>query len=318
MSGLLNSLKSDLSDRRLLPFVIALAAVLVAAVAYAILGGGSSAKPLAAVAPVHMPATGPALPVTQAPANPNAAVSETTDGTHFQHHSGSHNPFKPLVSPAAASSSGGASSSSTSSSSGKSGSATGGGSSPSSSGGSAPTTPAEPEPTPAPKKAKSKSVYVVDVLFGLAPTTPGQLSQLTPYPGVRRLEPLPSASDPRVVFAGVDSSGKGAIFTLAGEAILHGQGTCMPSATQCEAVVLAAGQVEEFTYLEASGSTAVYELKVERISKRQASAARAARLQRRSHAGLVLERRLALPLLRHLRFSAAKGVLVYASHRRHR
>ena len=99
-----------------------------------------------------------------------------------------------------------------------------------------PTTPTEPA---ARETAEARStVYFVDVLYGLAPTTPGQLSQLTPYADLKRLEPLPSASDPRIVFAGVSDTGKGAIFTLAGEAILKGEGACMPSATQCEAVDL--------------------------------------------------------------------------------
>jgi hypothetical protein len=157
-------------------------------------------------------------------------------------------------------------------------------------------------------------VYVVDVLYGLAPTTPGQLSQLTPYAGLERLEPLPSASDPRIVYAGVDASGKDALFTLAGEAILKGQGTCLPRPTQCEALALAQGQTEEFGYLDASGQSVVYELKVVSIAKHQASAATAARLNRGVRAGQALMRRLAPAFMRHLRFSSARGVLVYATH----
>ena len=55
----------------------------------------------------------------------------------------------------------------------------------------------------------------------------------------------------------------------------------MPSATQCEAIELAAGKTEEFDYLEANGQSVAYELKVVSIAKRQASAATAARLNRR-------------------------------------
>jgi hypothetical protein len=318
MNELLTSLKADLLDRRLLPVLVLLGAVLAAAIAYAVLGGGSSspATPVARVAPINPTSTGPSLSVSQATANKNAAVAETTEGSRYQHHSGAHNPFVPIPSPKAKSASSGNSAGSTSSSSSSA-------SSPSSSssgtgatgGGTTPTTPATPaEPTPPAKQQKPKTVYVVDILYGPSPTTPGQLSQLTPYAGLKRLEPLPSASEPKIVFSGVSDTGKGAIFTLVGEAILKGEGGCMPSDTQCEAVVLAAGKTEEFDYVEANGQSAAYELKVVSIAKRQASAATAARLNRRNHAGAALVRRLAPAVLKHLRFSSAKGVLVYVAH----
>lgn len=323
MTELLTSLKADLLDRRLLPVLVLLGAVLAAAIAYAVLGGGSSspATPVARVAPSSPTTSGPSLSVSQASSNQNAAVAETTEGSRYQHHSGAHNPFVPLASAkakSAATGSGGGSSTSSSSSSSSPSSP----SSPSSSGtgaaggGTTPTTPATPaEPTPpAKQKQKPKTVYVVDVLYGPSPTTPGQLSQLTPYAGLKRLEPLPSASNPKIVFSGVSDTGKGAIFTLVGEAILKGEGGCMPSATQCEAIVLAAGKIEEFEYVEASGQSATYELKVVSIAKRQASAATAARLNRRNHAGAALVRRLHPAVLGHLHFSSAKGVLYYVAH----
>jgi hypothetical protein len=325
MNELLASLKADLLDRRLLPVLVLLGAVLAAAIAYAVLGGGSSspATPVAKVAPAgSTPSHGASLSVSEAPSNPNAATAETTEGGRYQHHSGARNPFSPLSSPKAKSaSSANSGTSSTSTPKSSSSSSSGSGAS-SGSGGTTPTTPATPatpaEPAPAEPKPttphKPKTVYVVNVLFGLAPTTPGQLSQLTPFAGLKRLEPLPSASNPKIIFAGVNDTGKGAIFTLDGEAILKGQGTCMPSATQCEAIVLAAGQNEEFEYVEANGQSATYELKIVNIVKRQASAARAARLNRRDRAGAALVRRLAPAVLAHLRFSSAKGVLLHVAH----
>jgi hypothetical protein len=324
MTELLNSLKSDLLDRRMLPILVLLGVVLAAAVAYAVLGGGSSAgsTPAAAVTPSPT-VTGPSLAVSQAPSNPNAAIAETTDGGRYQHRSGAHNPFTPLPgtkSSTTSSTSGSSgskgsspsspsSSSSTGSSSGSTGSSTGTGTG----GGTTPVAPTEPV---APKQKKTQPVYFVNVLYGLAPTTPGQLSQLTPYANLKRLEPLPSASNPRIVFAGVSSKGDGAIFTNVGEAIIKGEGTCMPSATQCEAINLAVGETEEFDYLEATGQTVTYELKVVGIAKRQASAAHAARLDRRDRAGEALLRRLSPSVLAHLHFSSARGVLVYATHHR--
>jgi hypothetical protein len=327
MNELLASLKADLLDRRLLPVLVLLGAVLAAAIAYAVLGGGSSSPttPVARVAPGNsVPSGGASLSVSQAPSNPNAATAETTDGARYQHHSGARNPFSSIGSSKAKSASTGSGAGSTSATKGASSSSSGSGKS-SGAGGTTPTTPTTPatpatpaEPAPSEPKPttphKSKTVYVVNVLYGLAPTTPGQLSQLPPFADLKRLEPLPSASNPKIIFAGVEDTGKGAIFTLDGEAILKGQGACMPSATQCEAIALTAGQTEEFEYVEANGQNATYELKIVSIVKRQASAARAARLNRRDRAGAALVRRLAPAVLAHLRFSSAKGVLLYVAH----
>jgi hypothetical protein len=326
MTNLLDSLKSDLLDRRLLPLLVLLGLALAGAVAYAVFGGGSgtTGAPSAAVVPVGHSAAGTrsagsSLAVSQATADPHAAVAETTEGSRYQHQSGAHDPFKPIVSaevssakaasasPASATGSGAASSTSTSTTSSGTGSATTGG------GGTTPTQPTEPAPTK-PKPAKPAHVYFVDVLFGLAPTTPGQFSQLTPYANLKRLEPLPSVSEPRVIFAGVSDTGRGAVFALAGEAILKGEGACLPSETQCEAVDLGIGKSEEFDYLQASGQTIAYELQVVSISVHQASAAAAARLDRRDRRGQALLRHLSAPVLHHLHFSSAKGVLVYVAH----
>ncbi|HEY3830509.1 MAG TPA: hypothetical protein VGL57_15045 [Solirubrobacteraceae bacterium] len=321
MNDLLNSLKSDLLDRRMLPILGLLALALAAAIAYAVLGGGAGSAPVAALPPVNHAADGKSLSVSQAQSNPNAAIAETTDGTRFQHQRGTRNPFTPLPSPKSSttsSASTGASASlskSSSATSTTSGSSTGSTPTGGSTGGATPTKPVE---APAPKQKKTEPVYLVDVLYGLAPTTPGQLSQLTPYAALKRLEPLPSASDPRIVFAGVGSSGKGAIFTNVGEAIIKGEGACMPSATQCEAVDLTVGETEEFEYIEGAGQAVTYELKIVSISKREASIARAARLGRRDRAGAALLRQLAPAVLDHLHFSSAKGVLLYAAHRHRR
>lgn len=323
MTEFLSSLKADLLDRRMLPLLALLAVGLAAAVAYVVLdGGGSSSTPSAPVAAVAPNPSGPSVPVTQAPANPNAAVAETTEGTRYQHRSGARNPFTPLAGtkPANASNSSGSSAASSttnsnaSSSSGGTGPSNGSGSSSPGAGGATPEKPTEPTPPAKRTPHKPKTVYTVDVLYGVAPTVPGQVSQLTPFTGLGRMQPLPSSQDPRVVYAGVNSKEE-ALFTLAGEAILKGQGSCVPHPTQCEAVALAKGQSEEFGYLEESGQTVVYELTVVSITKHQASAANAAHVNRLDRAGRALIRRLAPSFLRHLRFSSARGMLVYVAHR---
>jgi hypothetical protein len=263
VSELLKSLRSDLLDRRVLPLVVVLGLAFAGALVYAVLSGASSAKPVAAASPVTPPAPrGAALAVAQAPANPHAAVSETTEGGRYRHREGSHDPFTPLPLPRTrtARTVARATSAATSPAS----KSTPASSSPSSSGGAG-TTPSTPAPAPAAPKPKTvhRIVETASVLFGPAPTTPGQLSQLTPYATVKQGEPLPSADDPVLVFKGLGPDNKSALFTFAREVFPKGPATCQPSASQCESILLPLGGVEELSILEPSGQTVVYELKLE-------------------------------------------------------
>lgn len=278
MNEILQSLKSDLLDRRMLPIVVLLVAALAGAVAYTVLAGsGSSNTPAAAaIGPVTPPTRGPTLAVQQAPANPNGALAETTDGARYQHRAGRHNPFTPLpgavkqevtstaTTPAA----------STPSSESKSSSSTGGNS-------TTPTQPTQPtKPTTPAKKPKPKPAYVVNLQFGALPTTPGAPVELVPYE-LRARKQLPSASDPRLIFTGVHGSPFEAVFALTSEVIPKGEGVCLPSTSQCESIELAAGKSEQLEYLEPTGQTVVYELKV--ISIARPEGASAARIARRHH-----------------------------------
>jgi hypothetical protein len=322
VSDFFSSLKEDLFGKRLLPFLIVLGVLLVAAVAYAVLGGGSSSSPgrggpVSASVPGGASASVGAVAVTHAPANPNQPISETTEGTSKQHHGVAHNPFTPLPAAKQASSTSAkpATTSSSSSSAGSSGkSSSGSKTSTSGAGGAAPT----PAPTPtAPAKPKPpERIYHVLALFGLAPVAPAVSSTLTPYANIKRLTPLPSATAPLVVFMGVNAGGKSATFTLVGEAILHGNGTCLPSASQCQAIDLRPGQVEQLEYLPPNGQTIIYELTVVSISSSKASAAAAQRSYRvQSRAGRELLRHSGVPALTELHYSPSKGVLVFAGHR---
>ncbi|MGA2165201.1 MAG: hypothetical protein ABSH36_12125, partial [Solirubrobacteraceae bacterium] len=224
--------------------------------------------------------------VSEAKANPNAAVSETTEGARYRHKPGSHDPFIPLPLPKTAStavvksntssvSSPSTGSSSTSVEKSSSGSTNTGGSS---------TTPSTPVKKPAPKKATPKPpTYAVSAQYGVLSTTPGQLAQLTPYPDLKRLQQLPSAQDVRLVFSGARGNGKGAVFALSREAILKGPATCIPSAEQCEAIDLEAGQSEELAYLEPDGQSVPYELKVLTITKESSTASAASVHHHRHH-----------------------------------
>ncbi|HXB63967.1 MAG TPA: hypothetical protein VNV42_03715 [Solirubrobacteraceae bacterium] len=273
MTEILRSLKADLLDRRLLPILVVLGALLLGAIAYVVLDGGGSGEagtPVAAGASPAPASSGPKLVVTQSAGNPHAAVAETTVGVRYQHKPGTHDPFAPLptVKPksAATNSSSSSSSSSTSAGSGSGSSSTGAGS-PSSSGGasttpSQPTSPTKPKPKP---KVEHKLVSVVGVKFGPIPD-PGQPAQLVPDENVKQGEALPSRDNPLVVFAKLSGDHKQAIFTLVREAILKGPAVCMPSETQCEQISLQAGQAEELSYVEPTGQSVAYELVLEKIS----------------------------------------------------
>jgi hypothetical protein len=288
MTEFLQSIKSDLLSRRLLPFVALLGVLLLVAVGYAVVGGsgGTAAAPIAS-APIPPRSSAVTLPVTVAPANPNEAVSETPGGALHQSHGPTRNPFTPLPSPPTAKSA--SSSGSTSGSAGKSsgsssgGSSSGGtGSSSSGTGGSKPQTPA---PAPAPKKpAKPQFPYDVSVLFGPASSTPGQPATLAPYASLKVQQPLPSKQDARISFERVTATGNGAVFKLVVPPILRGSGICLPSTSECQTIDLEVGHSEELEYVEASGELVVYELKVVSIAKKGASAARVKRNAKGAHA----------------------------------
>jgi hypothetical protein len=310
-----SSLREDLLSKRMLPFLVVLGVVLVAAVAYAVLGGGSStpAKPVSASVPTGASAAVGDVAVSQAPANPNQPVSETTEGTSKQHHGVAHNPFTPL--PGAKTASSSTTKSSTASSSPSPSTTPSAGSTPSapSSGGTTPK-----ETTPA--KLKVYVHYHVTAQFGVVPAVaegaPAQPAQLKTYKDMALDEALPDKANPQLVFLGVVlRTGKEALFGLAGAAILHGSGSCQPSATQCQAVDLQVGQSEQLEFVEVDGSTVTYELKLVGIDK-TTSTASSARVRDAFRAQAKAARELArrAPKLAELRYSPWGGGFVFAGH----
>jgi hypothetical protein len=308
MNEFLSSVKADLLDRRLLPLVALVALALVGAIAYAVLGGGSSTTtPTAAVSSGSARVGAPSgLAVSQV--TPEKAVAETTGGVSVQRRGAVHNPFTPLPEPkiktATVTQAASSSTEATSSSSG-SGSSQG-------SGGASPTEPSKPS-----APAKPKIVYHVAVLFGAIPLgTTALIAQLTPYENLKLLAPLPSASQPLIVFRGVTVGGKSATFTLIGEAILHGEAKCLPSETQCEAIDLKPSQAEQLEYISATGEPVNYELRVVSIAGSAASAASVKSVLRgESKAGRELLSHDGLMTVPDLSYSSQPGVLVFAGHR---
>jgi hypothetical protein len=311
MTDFLKSVKADLLDRRMLPLVAVVAVALVAAVAYVVLGGSSSTTTPASAVATPPAATSTGIAATQA--SPEKAVAEVTSGTSAQHRGSARNPFTPLPEKKAKAATASGTSASSTSSAGSSNSSvgSGSGSSSSSSGASTPATPAAPVTPSTP--AKPKTVYHVAVLFGALPVT---TTPLTPYANLKLLTPLPSSAQPLLVFRGVTAGGKSATFTLVGEApILKGEGACLPSASQCEALDLQPGKAEQLEYLSPSGQTISYELQVVSIaSSKASSAAFKDSLSHESKAGRELLRHAGLTSIPYLHYSAQMGVLVFAGH----
>jgi hypothetical protein len=277
----MSALRRDLLERRLW-VIVALLAVCVVAVPMLLLKGAS--------------AGGTTLP----PAPPSATTSTTSQTTTTT--SGSEpvkvvlariarDPFasavpklssKPAPPKPASSSTSSASSTSTTSSSATTPSmvapspATSGSSSPSTavagstgSDGGTPTsttptsTIASVSPTPRgtqPSQVQSWTIYSVSVRFGK------EKSRL--HNDIPRLTALPSAGNPQVMFFGVLSGGKQAVFGLNDGTAHTGQGLCRPSHASCSAIVLAPGQSEEVAWATDTGGMAQAILTVGKITSR--------------------------------------------------
>lgn len=154
------------------------------------------------------------------------------------------------------------------------------------------------------------------MLFGVAPAgTPAQSAKLTPYENLKRQTALPSSRQPVVVFRGITAGGKSATFTLLGEGILRGAAECLSRPLRCQTIDLKPGRTEELEYRPASGAAITYRLAVVSITSSKASTTAARRaFDSQSKAGLELLRRIGRVALSGLRYSRAKGVLVFAGH----
>jgi len=303
MNAFLSSVKADLLDVRLRLALIVLATALLAAVAYALFGGGASSTPVAST-PIPLPSAIAGIAI-EAPATPKDAVSETTNGSSSYAGAPWRNPFTPLPEPkaqTASASSKQATSASTASSSSGSGSSKS--SSTSSGGGSAPAA-SKPSPSTPPKRVYIH--YHVTAEFGLIGVLPAGAPRpkLKTYPNMALDEALPDKSNAQLLFAGVVlKTGDQVVFTLTGAAILHGSAVCVPSATQCQAIELKAGQSETLEVVEPSGAPATYELRVISIG-RSASTASAAR----AHAASPRASHAVHRLLREARLVALPGLV---------
>jgi hypothetical protein len=142
------------------------------------------------------------------------------------------------------------------------------GGSPSPSTGGSVTPPAsDPTPEPAPK---TYAMHELTVRFGDAATG-------TERKSLKRLQPLPSAEEPVLIYLGVLKDGKTAVFLVDHGVSAIGDGDCRPTPAECETMRLKAGETEFLDVTDETGAvTAQYQLDLIKIHKgTTASASRA-------------------------------------------
>jgi hypothetical protein len=310
MNDFLNSLKADLLDRRLLPLFGLVLVALLAAVGYAVTGGGgSSTPPVGGRTPVASGTGG--LVASQAQPKVSQAVAETTNGGPGQSKGPAHDPFAAIPgankapSGTAPSVKGTAAAGTAAAGSGSAGSST-----PSTaSKGTTPTTPAAPAaPSKPAAPAKPKTIYSVSLQF--SPVAAAAHN----YAGLTKATPLPSAKEKLIEFLGVTVTSKStsAAFLITGEEILSGEGSCLPSALQCKMIDLKEGRSEKVEFISPTGAPVAYELRVVKIASTTASAARVKtvlRAQRRTERELL--RSGGILKVAGLHYSSQAGVLLF-------
>lgn len=126
---------------------------------------------------------------------------------------------------------------------------------------------------------------------------------------LKRLDPLPSAENPSIIYLGVLEDGKTAVFLLDADVTAQGDGKCRPTPSDCQRLYLREGETEFFDIGGENGSQHQIDLidirakKVRSGSKAAASASAAGRRALRSRTDRVGR----------LRFDDATGRLRYLS-----
>ncbi len=290
----MSSLRRDLLERKLWIVVAVLIAAVVAVPVLLLKSASASSAPTLPAPPAA--ATGATTPTTSTTSQTSTTTSAEPAKVELARIA--RNPFatsvpklsvKPSTTTGATGSSASASTGSTASSGsstvsmvsptpatgsatvGSTGSSSAGGSSSSSASTPTTTTPTTPtstiastSPTPLagnPVQAPSWTIYSISVRFGNDWKTPV-------HNDIPRLTALPSAGNPQLMFFGVMSGGRQAVFGL-GAGVAHaGRGLCRPSRSSCSAIVLSAGQSEAVAWPTATGGMAQAVLQVVKITSR--------------------------------------------------
>jgi hypothetical protein len=228
---------SDLIDRRLWPVALLLAAAAVA-IPVLLLKPASSAPPTPIAANPAPALASPAVSLSSPGGGPVVGAVK--------------NPFRQQHLPVAKSSSSTASKLGPSTTSGGSTSPSSGGSTSTGSGGGS-TSGGSGRSTPAASGA------VLQVRFGLAG---GKRKTYDVSPG----SPLPSATNPLLVYLGQDKTGKVGGFLVSSDAQPQGDGRCEPDKSICSTLYMKVGDAEFFDVTSPAG-TVQYELEVLKVVK---------------------------------------------------
>jgi hypothetical protein len=158
-----------------------------------------------------------------------------------------------------------------------------GGGSPSTGGGPSapPATDPAPEPEPEPRKY---AMHELTVRFGSATELPGRRT-------LERLQPLPSAEQPVLIYLGVLNDGETAVFLLDHGVQAIGDGDCRPTPEECETIRLRVGETEFLDVVDAEGNvTAQYQLDLIKIHKSSTTSAKRAKSSSKAGQRLVKAR----------------------------
>jgi hypothetical protein len=159
-------------------------------------------------------------------------------------------------------------------------------------------------PTTTPPATKTYVTYDVDLRFG-------QAASKKIHRNIARLTALPDSGDPVIIYMGIMSDGRTAVFLVNADATPQGDATCKPKKTECTYVYLHEGDTEFFDVGSGSAGTVQYELKVLHVDARKTTsqAAAAQSYARESRAGREVLRAESASL-GYLHFSRYTGTLV--------
>jgi hypothetical protein len=328
----LRSIRADLVDKRLLPVVVVLAAlvVLIPVGAVALTGSGSSSQPAIGPPPAVTPPPG-----APSPAKALAAVAGPDIPAAKHYTSRELDPFRQsAASVAAAKAAASTTAGSATAVKVSTGTAAAKTATPATTKTTA-VTPAKTTPTPTkttpvtPTKTTTTPTKTTPTTPAATPSPKAQLAQLgrrdsysvdmsvvdatgsRSLTGVTRLSPLPSSTNPLVEYLGVLKSGRGAAFLVNPGAVVMGPGLCLPKASDCQVLVLKPGQLEALGVRTAGGpvtqaSIAVTGWKV--VTHSSVAAARQARAQEVKQ-GRTLVTQSAQPALGDLVYTIAQGAV---------
>jgi hypothetical protein len=104
---------------------------------------------------------------------------------------------------------------------------------------------------------KTFYTYTADVRFGKV----GSVKSMT----LERFRALPSSDNPIVIFMGVKTDGKTAVYMVSSQATTTGDGRCEPSDSSCLFLYMKKGEEQTIEAVDATGGITTYQLELRAI-----------------------------------------------------